>query len=186
MSLLPAHSFLSSLASSAGQTTMTPNYQCTDDGQTAQFTFSTSSHSASSPLSNCSLSQCANGPIVNTGCRSSSTPCFEYRSTNNTIVCAPAVQCSILEPCDNLTFACSSNTSMCVINSCCSTQAICLPVKATYFCRSGIRLRCRTGWSLISLSRVVIHWKHECWTILAHSIRSIRRESVGYWWFKYQ
>lgn len=67
----------------------------------------------------------------------SSTPCFDYRTINNTRYCAPAIQCSILEPCDNITHGCTSYNFVCVINSCCSPQAVCVPSVAINLCPSG-------------------------------------------------
>jgi hypothetical protein len=64
------------------------------------------------------------------------TPCFNYRTANNISYCAPASLCTILEPCNNVTRGCSSNTSVCVINSCCTPAAVCLPLIWTELCPS--------------------------------------------------
>ena len=101
------------------------------------FTLSASSHSAWQSSTNCNMSQCPMNASYDNGCRASSTPCFDYRSLNNTSYCAPAVDCSILESCNNITHDCASNSSVCVNNSCCSPQAVCLPLSATNFCKSG-------------------------------------------------
>ncbi|CAF3577643.1 unnamed protein product [Rotaria sp. Silwood1] len=69
--------------------------------------------------------------------RSSSTPCFYYFMLNKTSYCAPGILCSILEPCNNITFTCASATSVCVVNSCCSPQAVCVPWSATNLCKTG-------------------------------------------------
>ncbi|CAF1376228.1 unnamed protein product [Adineta steineri] len=124
---------------SIGQTTQLPNYSCTENNASIQFTLSSSAHSAWNPTSNCSLQQCNVNltNINNDNCRSSSTPCFDYRTTNNISYCAPGILCSILERCNNITQTCSSNSSICVINSCCSPQAVCLPFLATYMCKTG-------------------------------------------------
>ncbi|CAF4077108.1 unnamed protein product, partial [Adineta steineri] len=120
---------------SIGQTTQLPNYSCSENNVSIQFTLSSSSHSAWNSTSNCSLQQC-NVNLTNNinNCRSSSTPCFDYRTISNISYCAPAILCSILEECDNITQICSSNNSVCVINSCCSSQAVCLPLLATQIC----------------------------------------------------
>ncbi|CAF1089298.1 unnamed protein product [Adineta steineri] len=131
--------FIIFLSSVKGQTTQLPNYYCTENNVSIQFTLSSSSHSASNPTANCSLQQC-NVNLNNSNndnCRSSSTPCFDYRTINNISYCAPGILCSILETCDNITQICSSNNSICVINSCCSSQAVCLPLLATYMCKTG-------------------------------------------------
>ncbi|CAF0837958.1 unnamed protein product [Adineta steineri] len=73
----------------------------------------------------------------NNSCLSSSTPCFDYRTTNNISYCAPGILCSILETCNNITQTCSSNNSICIVNSCCSSKAVCLPFSATQICKSG-------------------------------------------------
>ncbi|CAF3894183.1 unnamed protein product, partial [Adineta steineri] len=122
---------------SIGQTTQLPNYSCTENNASVQFTLSSSSHSASNPTSYCAVQQCNTSLNGNDNCRSSSTPCFDYRTINNISYCAPGILCSILERCDSITQTCSSNNSVCVINSCCSSQAVCLPFLATYMCKTG-------------------------------------------------
>ncbi|CAF1260678.1 unnamed protein product [Adineta steineri] len=118
-----------------GQTTELPNYSCSENNVSIQFTLSSLSHSVWNSTSNCSLQQC--NVNLNNSCLSSSTPCFDYRTINNSRYCAPGILCSILERCDNITQTCSSNDSICVINSCCSSQAICLPLLATQMCKTG-------------------------------------------------
>ncbi|CAF1032019.1 unnamed protein product [Adineta steineri] len=119
---------------SIGQTIQLPNYSCSENNVSIQFILSSSSHSASNPTSNCSLQQCNTSLNGNNNCLSSSTPCFDYRTINNISYCAPAILCLILERCDNITQTCSSNNSICVINSCCSLQPVCLPFLATQIC----------------------------------------------------
>ncbi|CAF1002235.1 unnamed protein product [Adineta steineri] len=122
---------------SIGQTTQLPNYSCSENNASIQFTLSSSSHSAWNPTSNCALQQCNTSLNGNNNCLSSLTPCYDYRTINNISYCAPGILCSILETCDNITQTCSSNTSVCVINSCCSSQAVCLPLLATQMCKTG-------------------------------------------------
>ncbi|CAF1002660.1 unnamed protein product [Adineta steineri] len=122
---------------SIGQTTQLPNYSCSENNVSIQFTLSSSSHSAWNPTSNCSLQQCNTSLNDNNNCLSSSTPCFYYQTINNISYCAPGILCSILERCDNITQTCPSNDSVCVINSCCSSQPICLPMLATQMCKTG-------------------------------------------------
>ncbi|CAF4172214.1 unnamed protein product [Adineta steineri] len=119
------------------QTTELLDYSCTENDVSIQFALLSSSHTAWNPISNCSLQQCNASLINNNNCLSSSTPCFDYRTINNISYCAPAILCSILETCDNITQTCSSNDSVCVINSCCSPQAVCLPLLATQMCKTG-------------------------------------------------
>ncbi|CAF1477256.1 unnamed protein product [Rotaria sp. Silwood1] len=120
-----------------GQTTIAPNYYCNDNNDVVQFTLSPSPHSAWQPTLNCSLQQCNTSSNDNNNCRSSSTPCYNYYTLNNVSYCAPGILCSILEPCDNITYNCASNTSVCVVNSCCSPQAVCLPLSSMNFCKLG-------------------------------------------------
>ncbi|CAF4391335.1 unnamed protein product, partial [Adineta steineri] len=108
---------------SIAQTTQLPDYSCDEDDVSIQFALLSSSHSAWNSISNCSLQQCNISLNGSDNCLSSSTPCFDYQTINNTSYCAPAILCSILERCDNVTQTCSSNDSVCVINSCCSSQA---------------------------------------------------------------
>ncbi|CAF3979030.1 unnamed protein product, partial [Adineta steineri] len=77
-----------------------------ENNATIQFTLSSSSHSASNSTSSCSLQQCNTSLNNNDNCRSSSTPCFDYRTINNISYCAPGILCSILERCDNITQTC--------------------------------------------------------------------------------
>ncbi|CAF1065495.1 unnamed protein product [Adineta steineri] len=126
-----------SLSSVKGQTTQLPNYSCSENDVSIQFTLSSSFHSASNLTSNCSLQQCNTSLNSNNNCLSSSTPCFDYRTINNISYCAPGILCSILETCGNIAQTCSSNNSVCVINSCCSSQAVCLPFLATQMCKTG-------------------------------------------------
>ncbi|CAF0858351.1 unnamed protein product [Adineta steineri] len=119
------------------QTTQLPDYSCSENNVSIQFTLSSSSHSAWNSTSNCSLQQCNVNSNNNNNCLSSSTPCFDYRTINNISYCAPAILCSILEECKNVTQTCSSNNSICIINSCCSSQAVCLPFLATFMCKTG-------------------------------------------------
>jgi hypothetical protein len=122
-----------------GQTTEAPHYFCNESNSTTavQFTSYTESHSAWQPVTNCSLPQCSMILNSNYECGSLLTTCFTYRTNMNSSICAPAVLCSILEPCNNITYTCASNTSVCVINTCCSPQAMCLPWFTTNFCGSG-------------------------------------------------
>jgi len=120
-----------------GQTTTHPNnYQCDENNFQMKFTLSNSSHSARNLSANCSLplyiSTLSNS---NNTCQSTMTPCFEYRGINNQTYYAPAALCSIVETCQNPTNQCSSNTSICVVNSCCSTGSICLPLAWRNICQ---------------------------------------------------
>ena len=94
-------------------------------------------HSGWEPLSNCSLSLCNFGSsnITNSSCLTPSASCFDYRSRNNTSYCAPGAICSLMEPC-NMTGECSTNTSVCVINSCCASRKVCLPLQWISLCSS--------------------------------------------------
>ncbi|CAF1535531.1 unnamed protein product, partial [Rotaria sp. Silwood1] len=119
------------------QTTLAPNYYCNENNNAVEFTLSSSPHSAWQPTLSCSLPQCDASLNDNNKCRSSSTPCFEYIAVNTTSYCAPGALCSILKPCDNATYSCASNTSVCIVNSCCSPQTVCLPLSWTSFCKLG-------------------------------------------------
>jgi hypothetical protein len=120
-----------------GQTTLAPSYSCNQNNNTIELTLSYSNHSAWNSISNCSLQQCYGSSINNNSCLLSLTPCFNYRTFNNISYCAPAILCSILELCDNMTNTCTSNTSVCIANSCCSSQSICLPLAWTNLCMLG-------------------------------------------------
>ena len=81
-----------------------------------------------------SLSKC------NNDCCSLNTPCFDYRTIKNQSYCAPASRCSILESCDRNTGECRSNTSVCIVNSCCTPKTVCLPLSWTSLCPSISKL----------------------------------------------
>ena len=125
--------------------TQTPSYSCYENNSSITFTFSFADHSAEQASRNCLLSRCNVSSSNNSTCLASLTPCFDYRSWNNTSYCAPAIDCSILTPCDNITNQCASNTSVCVVNSCCSPQAICLPLFATEICTANLGILNSTG-----------------------------------------
>ena len=118
---------------SLGQNTEAPSYSCDQSDKTFVFTASEQNHSAWHSA-NCSLQQCQLSPNNSSTCYSSSTTCFQYRLPDNSPFCAPGVLCSILEPCDSIMHTCSSINSICVINSCCSQQAVCLPWSLANFC----------------------------------------------------
>ncbi|CAF3989465.1 unnamed protein product [Rotaria sp. Silwood2] len=118
------------------QITEAPNYFCNQNNLSVKFTLSRSFHSAWNLASECFSPQC-DIPSNSYTCRSSSTPCFNYRTFTNKGYCAPGILCSILEPCNNITFTCSSNTSVC-ISTCCSPKAVCLPLLWTSYCLSGL------------------------------------------------
>ena len=121
-----------------GQPANISQFTCPINNITIQFTWSLSAHSAWQPSTNCSVPLCRNSsnPTSN-DCQRSSITCFQYHTATNTRYCAPASLCSILETCDNARGSCSSNASVCVVNSCCTHQAICLPLAWTHMCMSS-------------------------------------------------
>ena len=141
-----SHFILSQYQRIKGQTTQAPNYSCNESDSVVTFSLYSSSHSARGPTSNCTLPQCRIVSSNSSSCRASSTPCFDYRTIDFSRYCGPAVLCSILEPCANITFACASNTSKCVINSCCSPRAVCLPLLLTNLCIPGNHTFYSTLW----------------------------------------
>ncbi|CAF1192688.1 unnamed protein product [Adineta ricciae] len=117
------------------QTPQKPNVVCNKTDTAVEFTLSSSSHSAWNSVSYCSLQQCrSNINNDNITCVLSPKPCFDYRTPNNASYCAPGISCSILEPCNNTAYRCTSSTSICITNSCCSPRAVCLPLLWTSFC----------------------------------------------------
>ncbi|CAF1530276.1 unnamed protein product [Adineta ricciae] len=110
---------------------------CVSQSNNVEFTLSTASHSASNPTSSCSLQQCNITSSDNLTCSLSPTPCFNYRTANNISYCAPAIHCPVLQPCNSVTSTCASNDSVCIVNSCCSPTAVCLPLLTTNFCIRG-------------------------------------------------
>ncbi|CAF4534019.1 unnamed protein product [Rotaria socialis] len=69
-------------------------------------------------------------------CRTSLTPCYDYHTVTNMSYCAPGGLCSLLEQCDNVTGGCASNSYVCVVNSCCPPQNVCLSLSWTSLCSS--------------------------------------------------
>lgn len=88
-------------------------------------------------MSNCFLQQCLLSANINDSCRSTTAPCYDYRTYDNTSFCAPGILCSILETCNNTNYSCSSPDFVCVVNSCCSQPTICIPIAWTNFCILG-------------------------------------------------
>ena len=111
-------------------TTQSSSYTCPVSDVTAQFSAVTStySHSALNIQASCSIAQCQS---TDDSCRNSQTPCFNYQTQNNVGYCGPAVDCSILQPCND---TCSSNQSVCVMNTCCQPAGRCLPLYLTTLC----------------------------------------------------
>ncbi|CAF3497383.1 unnamed protein product [Rotaria socialis] len=74
--------------------------------------------------SSCTVPICGVSNGGTSGSCSGSAPCFNFQSANETL-CAPQVQCSLFDLCISGT-RCATNTSICILNSCCS-QPICMP-----------------------------------------------------------
>jgi len=110
------------------------NLICNQNNSSIELSLLSTFHSAWDSTLNCSLSQC--NMNTNDSCHSLQTPCFDYRSINNQSFCAPASLCSILEPCDNITNACPSNAFVCIVNACCQSTKVCLPLIFTQLCSS--------------------------------------------------
>ena len=114
--------------------TSSTSYVCSANRSQITFTLLNGSHSAKDSTANCRLSTCLESSNANVDCRTSRTPCFEYQHVNGTSYCAPAVQCSILAPCDEVTNRCTSTKSICVVNSCCTPNHVCLPISLINTC----------------------------------------------------
>ena len=127
--------FLVFLLLSIIQSSPIASYYCSTSDRDIRFDLSSSGHSARQPSSNCSLAVCAT--TSNNACLISSTPCFDYRTSSNVRYCAPGSLCSILEVCDNRNWMCASDTSVCVVNSCCAPRAVCLPLAVTNLCSTS-------------------------------------------------
>ncbi|CAF4808883.1 unnamed protein product [Rotaria socialis] len=63
------------------------------------------------------------------------TPCYGFQTANGKNVCAPAVDCSLFDRCINGT-SCSSNSTVCVVNTCCLSP-VCLPIFLNSTCYTG-------------------------------------------------
>ncbi len=80
--------------------------------------------------SKCSVRPCTHSSLVN--CASNEGVCYDFQTTNGTSFCAPASSCELLDSC-NLHKQCASNTSVCIVNSCCA-QPVCLPLILVDLC----------------------------------------------------
>lgn len=120
----------------SGQTTTARDNHCIEMNNEIEFSQSSLPHSEYQFVLNCSLAKCSLNSNGNNSCKSSSTPCFDYRSYDNNSYCAPGVLCDILETCNNITRSCA-NGVIGIVKSCCSPRAICLPLIATSFCPLG-------------------------------------------------
>lgn len=111
-----------------------PSHQTCQYGNTEiELSLYNGTHSAENLSTGCSLTRCSN---TSGFCRPSPTPCFVYRTAYNRSYCAPASLCSGLVPCANSGNQCPSSRSVCVVNSCCSPAAVCLPLLWTELCPS--------------------------------------------------
>ncbi|CAF3489427.1 unnamed protein product [Rotaria socialis] len=120
-------------------TTYASDYVCSLENSSVQFTLSNLAHSAWQPSANCALPLCitySNNNNNSSTCRTSLTPCYDYRTATNMSYCAPGSLCSMLEQCDNVTGGCASNSYVCVVNSCCTPYNVCLPLSWTSLCSS--------------------------------------------------
>ena len=118
-------------------TTQLPYHSCSNANVDVTFTLSTSNHSAYDWVSNCSLQKYNAFYHISGARRSSSTPCFVYRSVDNSTYHVDGILCSEIETCDYVTHTCTSIGSICAVDSYCSSHAICLPLATTNFCKKG-------------------------------------------------
>lgn len=124
-----------------GQNTQAPSYSCSIENSNLQFTLWSSSHSAREAASNCALQSCSGSSTSNNhSCYRPLTRCFTYRTAINIPYCAPGFLCSLLDPCDNRTGTCASNTSVCIIDSCCNPPERCLPLASANLCSFATEL----------------------------------------------
>ena len=120
----------------SGQSMANNSDACNLNDHDKGFRLSFSNHSAWDPLSSCALSICNLTGNDNNNCASSNTPCFRYTSATNQDYCVPGIDCSILESCSsNLT--CLSSSSICIVNSCCSSGPVCLSLGWANLCKQG-------------------------------------------------
>jgi hypothetical protein len=122
--------------SNLGKLTSASDFVCQESDRDVNFNLSVANHSASQLTSNCALSRCDVISNDENSCFSSSAPCFAYLTPSNATLCAPGIICSLLEPCNNANFSCASSSSVCVVNSCCSPQHVCLPFFSMNYCVS--------------------------------------------------
>lgn len=152
-----------------GQGSGLSNYFCNQSSDVVEFTLFSLNHSGWNPASNCSLQQCHLSSNTNSSCLLSDTPCYDYRTLNGSRYCAPGILCSLLEPCNNITYTCASNSSVCVVNSCCSPYAVCLPLSVTNFCVLGKITFHSSLWILTRLVQIIVSiisftlWKNVIW-----------------------
>lgn len=83
--------------------------------------------------SKCSVPACTHSSLFN--CVSNENLCYNFQTTNGTNFCAPASSCELLDLCDG-NGDCLSNTSICIVNSCC-IQPRCLPLILINLCSSN-------------------------------------------------
>ena len=115
----------------------TQTYTCNTTDRMASFSLSFSSHSVWDSRINCSLDLCNRNSYGNVRCHNASTPCFRYQNSHGNQYCAHAILCSILQPCNNSHYSCTSINGRCVVNSCCSPHQVCSPLSWTSFCEHG-------------------------------------------------
>lgn len=82
----------------------------------------------------CLVHSCMNSSLITY--LPNETGCYDFQTKNGTSFCAPASSCELLDPCDKNGY-CTSNTSICIVNSCC-TQPVCLPLVMVDLCAPTI------------------------------------------------
>ncbi|CAF3694379.1 unnamed protein product [Adineta steineri] len=84
--------------------------------------------------SSCSVPLCtpSNENSRNRDCSPDSV-CYRFLTNLDQSFCAPRIDCSMFEPCMGDDNHCSSNLSVCIVNSCCPTS-ICMPFALNHSC----------------------------------------------------
>lgn len=80
----------------------------------------------------CELVNKTNGSNSSSSSCSQPPPCYRFESSTNLTFCGPQVICSLFDTCISGT-RCASNTSVCIVNTCCSVP-ICMPLSLTASC----------------------------------------------------
>ncbi|CAF0739542.1 unnamed protein product [Adineta ricciae] len=91
--------------------------------------------------SKCSVQPCVNSSLTN--CFANEAVCYDYQTNDGNRYCAPASSCELFETCSE-NYHCKSNTSVCIVNSCCA-QPICLPLVLVELCSSDKQYRPRNN-----------------------------------------
>ncbi len=124
------------------------------------FVGDTIKYASSCSVDLCILNNTSNNSSTNNSSGSITCPniplCYNFYTSLNTSICAPQVVCSLFDPCTTAK-KCATNTSVCVINTCCSAP-VCIPLALTSSCTMYTTNNTKNSWlsKLFNVSKRIV------------------------------